>query len=114
MIFKEMYQIITEDYLAVFLLILISAISYLGVNRFVRFCLMRYGTRTLSFMFTTILLLFWVFSDFSFLSHQLTDTNERYQFLLNVLIALMLFGLLLIAAITVKSLSQMKKNKNNI
>lgn len=37
MIFKEMYQIITEDYLAVFLLILISAISYLGVNRFVRF-----------------------------------------------------------------------------
>lgn len=65
-------------------------------------------------MFTTILLLFWVFSDFSFLSHQLTDTNERYQFLLNVLIALMLFGLLLIAAITVKSLSQMKKNKNNI
>ncbi|MFC0015885.1 MULTISPECIES: hypothetical protein [Allobacillus] len=112
MIFKEMYLIITENYLVVLLLLIITTFSYLGVNRFIRFCLKRYGTKTLSFMFTTLILLFWVFSDFSFLSTQLTSANERYQFLLNVLISLMLFGLLLIATITVKSLSQMKKNKN--
>src|SRR5690625_3496196 len=104
MIFQEIYQQVAENLVVVLLVTWLTVICYLLTFKFVRFCLSRYGTRTLSYLITMMLVLFWVFSDFSFLSSPASHSEGRYRLLTNGLIGLMMLGLSLLVFIAVKSL----------
>lgn len=106
---SEWVHFLTDHYILMLFFVFTIGLFHYCLYKLIRFMLSRYGIHTVSFMMTVIIIYVWVLNGLN--GFPTGNQFEPIQLLVFMALSLIMFGVVLLIYIAVKSVSQVKPHK---